>query len=670
MILSAAASGVLILSVIAAAVSAVTRRRSAVPSVQELDAAPVEAHPLAEASRSFGKRLLPVGIVLGIVLTAVIAVTQRAWLHGHKMPGMRFTCEAHGGADRLLQLGNLDGFRHQIYTDSALCQQLFNVGLLLEWNFNQPEALRAFELAAEADPSAAMPHWGVAYALGPGANRDVTEQRQPFPSFCPEDFVAASTAAGTALKLARKAVTHDPASMAAEQDLAYAQAVSRRFKAGTALNPERAQAEQEYADSLELIGRRFNDSKALAIAAESYMNLSPWDYYSQPNELRPSAAKAERLLVEALGHDPDIPLALHLRIHVSEASSPDRSASTAGRGEPAADRLTHQGPWQHSQGHLLHMASHTFVRLGRYHDGVLSNVRAFQADLDDSEHCRRPYLPEHNLEMLIYAATSGGEVEQALRYAKAIRGQPDDPSLAMRHDEGLGGWTPLLLVQSVYALWDAILLSPAPHPEARGPCPAQGYQYALAVYHYTRCLALAARCASANHTSSACSQAKEELHLLQVAESKVVREEATLPGHWPGIYGCEYKNLSTIYMHTATARLAVLVGSLPAAEEALRAAASIEDLMAYQEPARLLQPVRHALGHVLLQAGKAAEAEQVYKENLAEHPDNGFGLCGLSQSLHAQGRTKEADNIMSSEFRQAWKFSDFKLHSSSPAFSD
>lgn len=122
------------------------------------------------------------------------------------MPGMRFTCEAHGGADRLLQLGNLDGFRHQIYTDSALCQQLFNVvsllhliarsavlmlvvgqryyviivcsrpvmnlqGLLLEWNFNQPEALRAFELAAEADPSAAMPHWGVAYALGPGANR-------------------------------------------------------------------------------------------------------------------------------------------------------------------------------------------------------------------------------------------------------------------------------------------------------------------------------------------------------------------------------------------------------------------------------------------------------------------------------------------------------------------
>ena len=112
---------------------------------------------------------------------------------------------------------------------------------------------------------------------------------------------------------------------------------------------------------------------------------------------------------------------LHVRPHVvlhvptalvtNRQAAACRSASTAGRGEPAADRLTGQGPWQHSQGHLLHMASHTFVRIGRYHDGVMSNVRAFEADMNDSEHCRAPYLPEHNLEMLIYAATLGGEVE-------------------------------------------------------------------------------------------------------------------------------------------------------------------------------------------------------------------------------------------------------------------
>jgi hypothetical protein len=237
----------------------------------------------------------------------------------------------------------------------------------------------------------------------------------------------------------------------------------------------------------------------------------------------------------------------------------------------------------------MHMASHTFVRLGRYHDGIQSNVRAFAADLEDVKQCREPYLPEHNLEMLIYSATLGGEVMphlhnvtlssltysyihatqpsirwlvgvllhlhlmsrlctsvrrskqlllavlpliamnqqphwvwqrqmcleqvgQALRYAKAIRGQPDDSSLGMA---GLGGWTPLLLVQSVYGLWDGILQSPAPPADARGPCPAQGYEYALAVFHYTRTLAHAASCA-AIPDSLACSRAVEQLHRLQV----------------------------------------------------------------------------------------------------------------------------------------------------------
>ena len=104
------------------------------------------------------------------------------------------------------------------------------------------------------------------------------------------------------------------------------------------------------------------------------------------------------------------------------------------------------------------------------------------------------------------------QVGQALRYAKAIRGQPDDSSLGMA---GLGGWTPLLLVQSVYGLWDGILQSPPPPADARGPCPAQGYKYALAVFHYTRTLAHAASC-GAIPDSLACSRAVEELHQLWV----------------------------------------------------------------------------------------------------------------------------------------------------------
>ncbi|DBA72834.1 TPA: hypothetical protein ACH3X2_010219 [Trebouxia sp. C0005] len=292
-------------------------------------------------------RLVPFSAVLGVIVGLLVVFTSLPWFLGKGkllQADSRYTCKARGGLDPFSQLGDLNGFQHQIYTASKLAQHLFNTGLLLEWNFNQAEALRAFKLASEADPTAAMPYWGITYALGPGANRDVTEDRQPYPSFCPADFELAESAAKTALQLASKAAATDPTSLASQQDLAFAEAASQRFAAGSALGPARTAAEEEYAKALLDIGRTFNNTKALAIAAESYMNLSPWDYYAQPDVLRPSATKAEALLTEVLQEDLDNPLALHLHIHISEASTPSRSVSTAGRGEPSADRLTGQGP--------------------------------------------------------------------------------------------------------------------------------------------------------------------------------------------------------------------------------------------------------------------------------------------------------------------------------------
>lgn len=179
----------------------------------------------------------------------------------------------------------------------------------------------------------------------------MTEDRQPYPSFCPADFELAESAAKTALQLAQKAAATDPTSLvttsatyhlvslllvplwikslisttdqlfaqverkaasplycwtcstgistqlcspaipsqhrlldvlqASQQDLAFAEAASQRFAAGSALGTARTAAEEEYAEALLDIGRTFNNTKALAIAAESYMNLSPWDYYAQ-----------------------------------------------------------------------------------------------------------------------------------------------------------------------------------------------------------------------------------------------------------------------------------------------------------------------------------------------------------------------------------------------------
>lgn len=61
-------------------------------------------------------------------------------------------------------------------------------------------------------------------------------------------------------------------------------------------------------------------------------------------------------------------------------------------------------------GHLAHMPSHTFVRIGRWHDAVIANLAAHGADVADAEHCQSPYEPEHNTDMLVYAANMAGEV--------------------------------------------------------------------------------------------------------------------------------------------------------------------------------------------------------------------------------------------------------------------
>jgi tetratricopeptide (TPR) repeat protein len=92
----------------------------------------------------------------------------------------------------------------------------------------------------------------------------------------------------------------------------------------------------------------------------------------------------------------------------------------------------------------------------------------------------------------------------------------------------------------------------------------------------------------------------------------------------------------------------------------LQKAIKLEGALVYTEPANWYQPTRQALGSVLLQAGRAAEAEQVYCKDLKIYPENGWSLYGLAKSLQAQGKTKEAQ-AMQKRFKEAWKYADVKL---------
>jgi tetratricopeptide (TPR) repeat protein len=194
------------------------------------------------------------------------------------------------------------------------------------------------------------------------------------------------------------------------------------------------------------------------------------------------------------------------------------------------------------------------------------------------------------------------------------------------------------------------------------------------VYHYARSGYLAAKSQRLAHVGSTGQEeylniAELERWRLQKLEAHMEREPGTIPGGWPGVYGGDYKNLTRIYLHLATARLAVANGSLPIAEEVLRHAVEVQDSLSYMEPPRLLQPARQCLGYVLLTAGKPEEAQAVYEEDLRQFPENGYSLLGLSKALAAQQKQKEAQQILDGRFKQAWQHADGSLSSSCPSFS-
>lgn len=142
------------------------------------------------------------------------------------------------------------------------------------------------------------------------------------------------------------------------------------------------------------------------------------DYYNETGHLRPTAAVAEKLLLSALALKPNHTHALHLHIHITEAGTPGEPPSQPGtplppnaaaRGLGSAETLVATAA---RNGHLLHMPSHTFVRVGQYRKAVEANKAAYQFDIERGASCVVPYLPEHNVNMLVYAARWVGLTEE------------------------------------------------------------------------------------------------------------------------------------------------------------------------------------------------------------------------------------------------------------------
>ncbi|MBE9124863.1 MULTISPECIES: hypothetical protein [unclassified Coleofasciculus] len=512
---------------------------------------------------------------------------------------------------------NLGNHHHPISTKVPLAQRYFDQGLILTYGFNHAEATRSFQEAVRLDPDCAMCYWGVALVLGPNINAAMDSEAVP----------EAWNALQKALELSQNA---------SEKERAYIEALAKRYS----LKPveDRSGLDGAYVNAMREVAQRYpEDLDAATLFAEAIMDTSPWDYWTEDGELKPEASELLTTIESVLEQNPNHPGANHLYIHAVEASP------NPARGIVSADRLGNLVP---GAGHLVHMPSHIYIRVGRYHDAAIANQQAIKADQDYVTQCHAQgiyplaYVP-HNHHFLWASALMEGQSELAIQAARDVAAMVDQEMMRQPGYETLQHYYSIpLYALTRFGRWDEILAQSTP---------ADDLKYPIGVWHYARGLAFTAK--------SQFKAAAEELEQVNAIAADPILETVTI---W------DINNTASL-MKIASE---VLAGELAAKQEDykkaiahLETAVSLEDALKYDEPETWYYPVRQSLGAVLLQAGRVADAERVYREDLADHPNNGWALFGLVKSLNAQGKT-EAARVEEKRFEEAWKYADVTLTAS------
>lgn len=510
-------------------------------------------------------------------------------------------------APRLQKLG-----KHvfPVSTSNSLAQQYINQGLNLAYGFNHAEARQAFREAARLDPGLAMAYWGQALVLGPNINAMMEPNEEPH----------ALEHIQTAKSLMHKA---------SSKEQALINALEKRYS-GKA--EHRTSNDQAYAAAMYEVHLRFPDDPDIAMLyVESMMDLRPWGYWMLDGTSYEGTAEIVALTEDVLRRYPEHPGALHMHIHLIEPTS------TPERAEKSADTLLKSMP---EAGHMIHMASHIYQRVGRYADSIRSNQMAIAADesyiAQDHAHGLYPmvYYP-HNIHFLWFAATSDGQSKLAIESAKEAARKIDDDVLKAIPLTAVFRVTPYWALAR-FGHWQEILdLAPPPSTNA----------FLTGSWHYVRGLALVA--------TKQLQQAEQELAALRKIMMDPKLDHPLLS-----------KNTSSTVLRIAPE---VLAGEIAAARKQygqaiayLEKAVRLEDALIYTEPAEFHLPPRLALGTILLESGHPVEAETVFWEDLRRNRNNGWALYGLKQALEAQHKHDEAKRI-GERFKQAWARSDVTL---------
>jgi tetratricopeptide (TPR) repeat protein len=515
------------------------------------------------------------------------------------------------------ELKNLGDYQRRISTKSADAQRFFTQGLILVYGFNHAEALRSFQESTRLDPDCGMMYWGQALALAPNINDSAVgpdREQQGFEAI-------------------QKALSKRGGLSAVESALI--EALAARFTA--AEKPNRELLNKAYAEAMAKVYGQFPDDPDVAtLYADAVMNTMPWDYWTKDGKPRPGTSEALTALEKAIQVSPDHPGAHHLYIHAVEAShDPDRAV-------PSAEKLGGLVP---AAGHLVHMPSHIFIRVGRYSDAAEANIRAIAADEDYISQCRAQgiypaaYYP-HNIHFLFAALSMEGRSREAIEAARKVATRHDHHHLA---EPGFG-FAHLLRTMPYFAMlrfgrWDEMLAEPEP----------AGSTFVTAMWRYGRGTALAAK-GDAGKAQAELQELARLAKAPELAEMKIFDLNSL-------------DKLAAIAEALLEGEIAAVKKDAGKAVKALRRAVEIEESLLYSEPPDWPLPPRHILGAALLEFGRAKEAEQCFREDLRRHRNNGWALRGLVRSLEMQGRKAEAARV-SADFQKAWANADLSITSS------
>lgn len=511
------------------------------------------------------------------------------------------------------RLQNLGVHTFPVSTASEQAQRFINQGVNLAYGFNHAEAARAFAEAARLDPNLAMAYWGHALVLGPNINAPMDPADEP-----------------RALELVQRAVALK--SGASERERAYIDALATRY---TGKPEDRAASDRAFADAMRAVADRFpDDVDARTIYAEALMDLRPWNYWTRDGKPYEETVEVIRALETAIAANRQHPGALHYWVHLWEPTD------TPERAEAEADRLL---PLMPGAGHMVHMPAHIFHRVGRHQDVVTSNQLAEAADEDYITQCRAQgmyplaYYP-HNTHFIWMGASASGQSAIALAAASKVEKHVLDHAASL---EAAPFLQPFLVVpywtQVTFERWDDVLA---------GSGPTHRTPFTEAAWRYARGRALAAK----GRVDEAEAEHARLRGLIDAAAFKTDTAFSANGGY-----------------HIMRIGADVLAGEIAAARKDydrallhLERAVRFEDGLIYQEPSEWPHPVRLVLGRVLLDAGRAEEAEVVYWEDLKRNPETGWALHGLARALRAQGKTDEAARI-DARFKKAWSRADFTL---------